>query len=153
MIIRRATRADKPFLDRLYTELEHDAVMYQPEHFVMSEVSRLTDEMFDSDAQTILVAEENGEVIGFAHVMLLRAKAISCLKPQTGVYIQDMVVTSGCRSRGTGTLLMDAVKEYGKDNYADFVRTQVFPMNEQGMRFYVKNGFSEKMITIEFPLK
>ena len=47
---------------------------------------------------------------------------------------------------------MEAAKEYGRKNGAAFVRTQVFPENEDGLRFYRKNGFAETMITIECPL-
>lgn len=34
--IRRAVRSDSESIERLYTQLEKDAVYYQPEHFVMS---------------------------------------------------------------------------------------------------------------------
>ena len=47
---------------------------------------------------------------------------------------------------------MQAAKEYGRKNGAAFVRTKVFPENEDGLRFYRKNGFAETMITIECPL-
>lgn len=76
---------------------------------------------------------------------------MACLKPETAVYIQDMAVLEGMRNKGIGTLLMNAVKEYGQTRGADFVRTQVFPQNRDGMRFYEKNGFREMMKTIEYP--
>jgi ribosomal protein S18 acetylase RimI-like enzyme len=44
---------------------------------------------------------------------------------------------------------MRAAKDYGKENGADFIRTQVFPGNVDGMRFYERNGFCEMMKTIE----
>lgn len=53
------------------------------------------------------------------------------------------------RSNGIGTFLMNASKEYGKKRGADFIRTQVFPQNADGIRFYEKNGFREMMKTIE----
>lgn len=56
------------------------------------------------------------------------------------------------RSQGIGTLLMETSKRYGKEQRVDFVRTQVFPQNIDGMRFYEKNGFREMMKTIECPL-
>lgn len=46
--------------------------------------------------------------------MILKQKNIPCLKPQTAVYIQDMDVLVCERSKGIGTLLIDASKEYGK---------------------------------------
>lgn len=108
----------------------------------------------------MLVAEDDGDgqggsakvVIGFAHVTFAHAKEISCLKPQSNIYLQDLVVTKKLRSRGTGTLLLNAAKQYGKEKGADFFRTQVFPQNKDGMRFYERNGFSLKMLTIECDL-
>ena len=35
--IRKAIKEDSETLEKLYTELEEDAVFYQPEHFVLSE--------------------------------------------------------------------------------------------------------------------
>ena len=35
---------------------------------------------------------------------------------------------------------------------ADFIRTEVFPQNIAGMRFYERNGFCEMMKTIECQL-
>ena len=152
--IRKATTEDLARLEELYRELEEDAVLYQPEHFVFSPQGTRTEqvkEILNSDTQTMLVAEKDGEVIGFAHLVLIKAKKVPCLKSETSLYLQDLVVTSEFRSQGIGTILMNEAKKYGKENGADFFRTQVFPQNTDGLRFYERNGFSEKMITIECP--
>ncbi len=150
MIIRVAEMKDVKELRILYTELEQDAVKYQPEHFVLG---YRDDEFFSniikSENQEILVAEIDCKVVGFSHVMILEQKNISCLKPQTVAYIQDFGVLEEKRGQGIGTVLMNASKEYGKKQGADFIRTQVFPQNIDGMRFYERNGFCEMMKTIE----
>lgn len=151
--IRGAVRSDSESLERLYTQLEKDAVYYQPEHFVMSgKGARISDGLFESDTQAVYVAEVGGEVVGFVHILLMESKNIACLKREKNVYIQDMVVDEKYRSKGTGTLLMGAVKQYGRDHGASFVRTQVFPKNEDGLRFYRRNGFEVTMLTVEVPL-
>ena len=48
------------------------------------------------------------------------------------------------RSLGIGSLLMKASKEYGIANGAEFIRTQVFPQNVNGMKFYAQNGFIDE---------
>ena len=152
--IRKATTEDLARLEELYRELEEDAVLYQPEHFVFSPKGTRTEqvkEILDSDTQTMLVAEKDGEVIGFAHLVLIKAKKVPCLKSEISLYLQDLVVTAEYRSQGIGTILMNEAKKYGKEKGADFFRTQVFPQNTDGLRFYERNGFSEKMITIECP--
>ena len=154
-IIRKAQKDDFETIEKLYTELEEDAVLYQPEHFVFSKKgqrSQQLEEILKSENQIMLVAEDTDNVIGFAHVTFAHAKEVSCLKQQTNIYLQDLVVTKKLRSRGTGTLLLNAAKEYGKEKGADFFRTQVFPQNKDGLRFYERNGFSLKMLTIECDL-
>ena len=153
-IIRKARKEDIEALERLYAELEEDAVRYQPEHFVLSERgerSRQLEQILSSETQVLFVAEDDGSgaVIAFAHVLFARAKEVSCLKPQRNIYLQDLLVTKRCRSHGTGTLLLNAAKQYGRELGADFFRTQVFPQNRDGLRFYERNGFSLKMLTIE----
>ena len=152
--IRKAKEEDLARLEELYRELEEDAVLYQPEHFVFSPAGTRREQMkafLDSDTQAMFVAEKDEEVIGFAHVVLIKAKKVPCLKPETSLYLQDLVVTAEFRSKGIGTILLNEAKKYGQENGADFFRTQVFPQNTDGMRFYERNGFSTKMITIECP--
>lgn len=86
---------------------------------------------------------------GFAHVMILEQKGVPCLKPERVVYLQNLDVSEKLRSGGIGAKLIEACKEYGKARGADFMRTQVFPQNVRGMQFYERQGFSEKMKTIE----
>lgn len=154
--IRKAKIEDAAAIEALYTELEKDAVMYQCEHFVLSPAgarSRQLEEILKNEKQVMLVAvDESDVVIGFAHVVFMGVKAFSCLKPQTNIYLQDLVVSEDYRNRGIGTLLLNEAKKYGTEKGADFFRTQVFPMNKAGLRFYERNGFSIKMITIEAPL-
>ena len=154
--IRKAKIEDAAAIEALYTELEKDAVMYQCEHFVLSPSgarSRQLEEILKSENQVMLVAvDESDVVIGFAHVVFMGVKAFSCLKPQTNIYLQELVVSGDYRNRGIGTLLLNEAKKYGTEKGADFFRTQVFPMNKAGLRFYERNGFSIKMITIEAPL-
>ena len=153
MLIRRAGIDDVEQLRLLYQELEEDGVRYQPEHFVVGERSNeFFQSVFESADQDILVAEEDGKILGFSHVMILEQKKVACLKPETLVYIQDLDVLESRRSQGLGTLLMEASKRYGKEHGVDFIRTQVFPQNIDGMRFYEKNGFREMMKTIESSL-
>ena len=154
--IRKAKIEDAAAIETLYTELEKDAVTYQSEHFVLSPSgarSRQLEEILKSEKQVMLVAvDESDVVIGFAHVVFMGVKAFSCLKPQTNIYLQDLVVSGDYRNHGIGTLLLNEAKKYGTEKGADFFRTQVFPMNKAGLRFYERNGFSIKMITIEAPL-
>ena len=148
--IRKADGNDIEALRELYRLLEEDGVRYQPEHFVIGErTGEFFQGIFDSKTQEILVADVDGVAIGFVHCVILPQKKVSCLKPQTVVYLQDLCVREDLRDQGIGTALIRAAKAYGKEMGADFIRTQVFPGNTAGMRFYERNGFCEMMKTIE----
>ncbi len=150
VLIRKATTDDLKALRELYLALEEDGVRYQPEHFVIGErTDEFFQSVFDGENQDILVADIDGEALGFVHVMILQQKKVSCLKPQSVVYMQDLCVREDMRNNGIGALLVRAAKDYGKEHGVDFIRTQVFPGNVDGMRFYERNGFSEMMKTIE----
>ncbi len=150
MIVRIAGKEDIRDLQHLYYELENDAVKFQPEHFVHGDRDEVFfDMIFDSDNQDISVAELDGKIAGFAHVMILEQKRVPCLKPERVIYLQDLDVSEELRSQGIGTKLIEACKNCGIRKGADFMRTQVFPENVRGMKFYERAGFSEKMKTIE----
>jgi ribosomal protein S18 acetylase RimI-like enzyme len=149
-LIRKATNNDIVALRELYMVLEEDGVRYQPEHFVVGErTEEFFKTVFGSDNQDILVADIDGKIVGFAHVIILQQKKVSCLKPQSVVYLQDLCVREDLRNNGIGAALIRAAKDYGKEHNVDFIRTQVFPGNVDGMRFYERNGFCEMMKTIE----
>ena len=115
VIIRKATNDDKTELRKLYLALEEDGVRYQPEHFVIGErTDEFFQSIFDADNQDILVADIDGVAVGFVHVMILQQKKVSCLKPQSVVYMQDLCVREDMRNNGIGARLVRAAKNYGK---------------------------------------
>ena len=78
MVIRKATMKDVDSMRPLYLELEKDAVRFQPEHFVMgNRDTTFFENIFQKENQDILVAEIDGEVVGFAHVMILEQKILN----------------------------------------------------------------------------
>ena len=82
MRISVANADDIETLRHLYSELESDAVKYQPEHFVVSyRNDAFFKSIFESGNQDILVAEIDGTVVWFSHVVMLKQKNIACLKP------------------------------------------------------------------------
>ena len=112
LLIRNAKIEDLDALRGLYLALEEDGVRYQPEHFVIGErTDEFFQNIFDSDNQDILVADIDGEAVGFVHVMILQQKKVSCLKPQSVVYMQDLCVREDMRNQKIGAKLVRAAKD------------------------------------------
>lgn len=153
MNIRKASKEDIAAIKSLYWELDQDAVRYQPEHFLL--LPRPEDflmQIIEHERSDFLLCEDNGIVIGFALVQIKLAGNISCLKEQKYLYILDFIITASRRNRGFGSKLLEACKQYGKEQQAEFIRLSVFPKNQDGIRFYERNGLTDMMKTMECTL-
>lgn len=61
--------------EALKISLETDGVKYQPEHFIIGYRSDdFFNSIFENDNQDILVADIDGTIVGFSHVMILKQK-------------------------------------------------------------------------------
>jgi N-acetylglutamate synthase-like GNAT family acetyltransferase len=66
MNIRTADKNDIAAIRQLYFELDQDAVMYQPEHFVLfPRPEEFLAKIIEDEKSDILVCDEDGSVIGF----------------------------------------------------------------------------------------
>lgn len=154
MEIRQATVNDLDAITELFYELDTCSIEQQPEHFQRGErTNQYLCEIISNEKATFLIAIIDEEIIGFSLIYLKEVKGLSLLVPCKYAYIQDFIVTESCRNNGYGKSLMTASKEWAKKNGADYLRLSVIPKNESGRRFYVRNGLSEQMITMECEIK
>jgi ribosomal protein S18 acetylase RimI-like enzyme len=79
-----------------------------------------------------LVAAEGDEVVGFADARPVPWNA--------SVHIENLIVASGVRGRGIGTLLLDAVAEWARTNGLHQLVLEAQTKNVPAIRFYQKNG-------------
>lgn len=74
-----------------------------------SAISReLIEEIIESPYHDILIAADDGKVVGMAIVSVVMATL------DRNVYMEDLVVDADCRGKGVGGMLLDAVKDWGK---------------------------------------
>lgn len=64
--------------------------------------------------------------------------------PKSGE-ISELVVTKKIRSHGIGQLLMSKMEEYFKSIDCEYIFVDVFAYNENGIKFYNKNGYHSRM--------
>ena len=60
--------------------------------------------------------------------------------------ITELVVSKNTRSKGIGTLLLNKMTEYLKNENCKDILIGVFGYNEQAIKFYEKNGYHTRMI-------
>ena len=92
----------------------------------------------ESDNAFILVAEEDGEVVGF-----IRVEVVDRLfyKPRLKAVITDLYVSPRARGRRIGALLLEKASEEARKRGARII-SAVYPMNNEiARRFYSRMGF------------
>ncbi len=150
MIIRKAAIDDIDVINKLFYELDSDAINMQPEHFQRG--SRSFDYLFgliNGEKTEFLLAVIDKDIIGFSLIFEKVTPNINLLVPCKYAYIQDFIVSANYRNKGVGTKLMDESKLWAKNRGMDYLRLSVLPDNKDAQRFYSRHGLCEQMITME----
>ena len=144
--IRTATEKDVPRILELYRQLAHAPGSYRLAS--LADCHRILRKMHELPGYEILVAEENGEVVGTAVWAVLPGFAHGT---SSFAVIEYMVVDDKVRRRGTGKKIMEYIltraKESGcykimltSDNRRqeahEFYRSLGFEASAQGFRLY-----------------
>ena len=153
MTIRTATGGDLAAIRALYQQLDTHAVESQPQHFRRRERS---DEyllgLIEDENSDFLLAELEGEIVGFSQISFRWTKDIPVLVPCKYAYINDFVMREGLRGQGIGGALMEASKAWGKARGGEYLRLSVLPDNLGAQRFYARHGMLPQMVTMEAKL-
>ena len=67
--------------------------------------------------------------------------------PKKGI-IAELIVDKNNRANGVGTELLKHIENYFKSIDCEFVQIDVFAYNEQAKKFYYKNGYEDRMVTV-----
>ena len=150
VIIRRATRADTPVLGRLGALLVKTHHDFDPKRFIAatSQTSSgygwfLGTQLEEPDV-AVLVAAENGIVVGYAYVGVEDRDYMS-LRGPAGV-LHDVVVDPAHRGRGIGRQLVDAALHFLRQRGAPQVVLSTAEQNESAQRLFAGAGFRRTMI-------
>jgi ribosomal protein S18 acetylase RimI-like enzyme len=91
---------------------------------------------------TILVAEVDGELVGFAALQhRVRSEELD-EPPGEHALVSDLVVAASHRGRGIGRALLDFAVEEARARQATEVRVAVLARNEPARSLYVAAGFA-----------
>ena len=148
--VRPATSADLPRLGRLGALLVEVHHAFDPKRFLPTRdrtpadyaaflVRQLTDE-----GVVLLVAEINGDVIGYAYATV-EGYDYMALRGPAGV-IQDIIVDAEYRGRGVGRLLLDAALAELTARGASQVVLSTAERNQAAQRLFARAGFRRTMV-------
>ena len=97
----------------------------------------------------ILVAQENGAVLGYAFCVVQNTQNDPVLQDVKTVYIDDLCVDEKCRGNGVGKALYYAVLDYAKGIGAYNVTLNVWAKNENALKFYERMGLMPQKYGME----
>ncbi len=142
--MRIARPADRAALTGLWREVADLHARLLPGFFRSSdesarEVARAVE---DSGAnRTVLVAELDGTLAGFAHVALYDTPRSPSLSPCRRAQVEAIAVAAAMRRRGIGRLLMEEASAWGRARGAAQLLLTVWAGNEEAEAFYRALGY------------
>ncbi len=105
-------------------------------------------EVNDFEGKIFLYQEEN-QILGFIASVInnLEEETYEFKTPKRG-RITELVVSNKARNNGVGTQLITAMEKYLKSVGCKDILLAVFAYNENAIKFYKKNGYHNRMITM-----
>jgi len=136
VIIRTALEKDIPRILELYRQLS-----FHPEDYrlpPLDEVRKVFREIGKYTGYKLLVAEDNGEVVGTTVLAVLPGFAHGT---SSFAVVEYVVVDEKCRSRGIGKLLIESVKSIAKEAGCYKIMLTSDIRRERAHKFYKSIGF------------
>lgn len=130
-MIRRATLDDAPSLAALCQQLGYASSQEQ-----MRE--RLVDLIDDEDHAVWIIAQFDGQLVGWLHAYLRRSLLID-----VHAEIGGLVVAEQYRQRGLGRRLMAEAEAWARDRDCAAVRLRSNVTRGEAHRFYLRLGYQE----------
>jgi GNAT superfamily N-acetyltransferase len=147
-VIRPATDADIPALERLYEILNRSHVDGQPRVFKMQNRDELRQQVIEeiergnADGNFLRVAERDGKLAGMVFAVHRPARpGITVLVPRESVFVDELCVMDEFRGTGAANALMRAVDDWAITLDVDLVALNVWSFNSRAIRFYEKLGY------------
>jgi ribosomal protein S18 acetylase RimI-like enzyme len=150
MKIRPATPADLRVLGRLGAALMRAHYGFDPERFIApgsnpeaGYAGFLRTQLSDDEA-VVLVAEQEGEVVGYVYAAL-EPMSWKELRGPAG-FIHDLVVDGASQRQGIGSALMKAALEWLESRGAPRAILGTAARNKEAQRLFERLGFRKTMI-------
>lgn len=109
---------------------------------------RLLKARLENDESIILIAEENGEFIGFTQLY----PTFSSVAMKRIYILNDLFVTPHARTKGAGGQLLSAAKNFAAENGANRLSLQTEHHNRTARSLYEQNGYEEETAFVHYRL-
>lgn len=152
-IIRKAQIRDIPEIQRLYGQLDGHHAELLPKVFQPVDGDARGDDVLrkwmERDDSDYLLAELDGQVIGFINVQRASHPKYPMYRPHEFALIENAVVDKSHRGKGIGTALFRAAIDWAREHGVRYVQTSVWHENVGAREFYLGQGFHPMTVRLE----
>lgn len=149
VVVRPAVAADEPSLRHLYDEFHAFHARRIPDRLLVpssaaaehGSFTTAIHEILAADDATLLVAEMDGIVIGFAQIDMREDEASQYKPGRRYGHLQSLAVTEASRRRGVGALLLRDAEHWARERGATEIRSDVWEFAGGPIRFYEQAGY------------
>jgi ribosomal protein S18 acetylase RimI-like enzyme len=146
--VRQATPDDVPSLVALFQELDRmqsDWRVFTPRPGFYDEVGDKYRESIEKENAVVLVAEDDGEVVGMAYG---EVRVPSRFSDERALELSGVVVRSGFRGRGVGRELVHEAARFAQERDIEWVELKTFAPNQGAMEFWETLGFTPRVVQL-----
>ena len=145
-MLQLATKADRAAVNEIALQVHGLHVTWRPDLYCMTE-ELYPEERFDEviASRRLYVAKIEGNVVGYG-LLTIRDVDINGLHPCRTMTIEEFGVHEAIRGHGIGTSMMTDIRALAKAFRCTHLKLGVYPENEDGIRFYERNGFMIRSI-------
>lgn len=158
---RAAEQRDVAAIGSLFAELFTKAAHGRPDLFRLPraddakerrELELYVASRLDATAEQLIVAEENGTLLGVVHVLVEHvpfAPSVPYRRATTEGWILNVVVGSQHRRRGVGRALDAAARDWARARGAETIGLQVWTYNHEGREFFARLGYEIRTMRLD----
>ena len=145
MIIRLAQKQDLNELKEMYKKVVEN--MHKNGLEIWNEYYPCEVLADDIANQTLYILEENDEILASCVLCPSEGEHEEKMgwKEQTkdALYVHRFAVNTKYLRQGTGSILLEKLREVSKEKGAKYLRLFAITLNENAIKFYTKNGFNK----------
>ncbi len=148
MKVRQATLDDVPALVALFQELDRmqsDWRVFTPRPGFYDEVGAKYREAMNTENAVVLVAEDDGEVVGMAYG---EVRVPSRFSDERAMELSGVVVRAGYRGRGVGQALVKEAARFAGEIGVEWIELKTFAPNQGAMAFWEGMGFTPRVVQL-----
>ena len=148
MKVRQASPQDVPQLVTLFEELERmqrDWRVFTPRPGFYDEIAKRFREAMTAEDRVVLVAEDEGEVVGMAYA---ETRVPSRFSDERALELSGVVVRAGHRGRGVGRGLVAEAARFAQERGVGFIELKSFWPNKESIAFWQALGFNPRVVQL-----